>query len=80
LDAEEVEAALADVGGTCVIANDNCPGQIVISGEIDAVQAASARCAERGAKRVLPLPVSGAFHSPLMDGAAAQLSEAIEQV
>lgn len=80
LDADEVEAALASVEGTCVIANDNCPGQIVISGEIDAVQAASARCAERGAKRVLPLTVSGAFHSPLMEGAAESLGEAIDAV
>lgn len=80
LDAEEVEAAIATVDGVCVIANDNCPGQIVISGEIDSVQAASARCAERGAKRVLPLPVSGAFHSPLMEGAADALGEAIDAV
>jgi len=65
----EVCEAVAGVG-VVVIANDNCPGQIVISGDYDAVQAASAMLSEKGAKRVLPLNVSGAFHSPLMEESA----------
>ncbi len=67
---------VADVG-VCVLANDNCPGQLVVSGDIDAVQAASALFMEKGAKRVMPLNVSGAFHSPLMETAAAELATAL---
>lgn len=78
-DLESVCTQVADKG-TVVIANDNCPGQLVISGDINAVQAASALASERGAKRVLPLNVSGAFHSPLMAEPAKAMREALDQV
>lgn len=60
-----------------VIANDNCPGQLVISGDKAAVERACALASERGAKRALPLNVSGAFHSPLMDAPAQAMGEAL---
>ncbi len=77
LEAEVLREVCKASGGVVVIANDNCPGQLVISGEIAAVADASARATEAGAKRVLPLNVSGAFHSPLMAPAAAQMGEAL---
>lgn len=79
LERDLLEAVCRDVQehGVCVIANDNSPGQLVISGDINAVQAASALAADRGAKRVIPLNVSGAFHSPLMAEAAQQLGTAL---
>lgn len=80
LEREELEAVCAAVEGTCVIANDNCPGQLVISGDVNAVQAASALAVERGAKRALPLNVSGAFHSPLMEEPARDMAVALSQV
>jgi [acyl-carrier-protein] S-malonyltransferase len=61
----------------CVAANFNCPGQIVISGEIDAIDAACVAMKEAGARRALKLPVGGAFHSPLMQPAAEDLKAAI---
>jgi [acyl-carrier-protein] S-malonyltransferase len=75
----DLEDALADLGGpgVAVIANDNCPGQIVISGDVDAIARASAVLPEKGAKRVLELNVSGAFHSPLMEGSAKEMGEAL---
>lgn len=60
-----------------VIANDNCPGQLVISGDRAAVERACALASERGAKRALPLNVSGAFHSPLMEAPAQAMGEAL---
>lgn len=65
--------------GVVVAANYNSHGQVVISGDIDAVAAAGAILKEKGARRVLPLQVGGAFHSPLMDPARVELAEAIEK-
>jgi [acyl-carrier-protein] S-malonyltransferase len=65
--------------GRVIIANFNAPGQIVISGERGALSVAMELAKARGAKRVIPLPVSGAFHSPVMQPAAAGLAQAIEQ-
>jgi [acyl-carrier-protein] S-malonyltransferase len=61
-----------------VAANYNCPGQLVISGEVPAVEAACAALTEAGARRALILPVGGAFHSPLMEPARERLAAAIE--
>jgi [acyl-carrier-protein] S-malonyltransferase len=68
-----------DAGGIVVVANDNCPGQLVISGEMEAVKRASELASQAGAKRVLPLNVSGAFHSPLMEKPAEEMAEALAQ-
>jgi [acyl-carrier-protein] S-malonyltransferase len=65
--------------GVVVVANFNAPGQVVISGETPAVEAASARLKESGAKRVVPLAVSGAFHSPLMELASAVMRGVLER-
>lgn len=78
LEDDIVEAVCADVEGTVVAANYNCPGQLIISGEIEAVKEACERLKERGAKRALVLPVGGAFHSPLMEPAREELAAAIE--
>lgn len=78
LSDEKVEELCDSVEGTVVAANYNCPGQIVISGEIEAVDAACAKALEAGAKRALRLPVGGAFHSPLMEPARQELAAAIE--
>ena len=78
LSDEKVEEICAAVDGVVVPANYNCPGQLVISGEVEAVNAACAKMKEAGAKRALPLPVSGAFHSPLMQPANEELQAAIE--
>lgn len=76
---EKVEEVCAGIEGTVIAANFNCDGQVVISGEKNAVDAACAAMKEAGAKRALPLPVSGAFHSPLMEPARVELAKAIEQ-
>ena len=68
-----------DGGRPVVAANFNCPGQVVISGEIDAVEAACIALKEAGARRALRLPVGGAFHSPLMQPAAEDLASAINK-
>jgi [acyl-carrier-protein] S-malonyltransferase len=81
LDRDEIGRALAEVSsGVVVIANDNCPGQLVISGDRDAVAEATAVLNQRGARRVLPLNVSGAFHSPLMDSSAESMRVALDEV
>lgn len=73
-----VEQVCADVDGVVVPANYNCPGQLVISGSIEAVNKACEILKEKGAKRALVLPVGGAFHSPLMEPAREELAAAIE--
>ena len=78
MDDEKVEEICATIDGVCVPANYNCPGQVVISGEIAAIEAACEKFKEAGARRALPLKVGGAFHSPLMEPARAELAEAIE--
>jgi [acyl-carrier-protein] S-malonyltransferase len=79
LPTEKVEEICASCEGVVVAANYNCDGQIVISGEKEAVEAACIKMKEAGAKRALPLPVGGAFHSPLMEPARAELAEGIEK-
>jgi [acyl-carrier-protein] S-malonyltransferase len=74
---EKVEEICAETEGVVVAANYNCPGQLVISGQIAAVNLACEGMKTAGAKRALLLPVSGAFHSPLMEPARAELAEAI---
>ena len=74
---EKVEEICASVDGVVVCANYNCPGQIVISGEVEAIAEACEKAKAAGAKRVLPLKVGGAFHSPCMEPARAELAEAI---
>jgi [acyl-carrier-protein] S-malonyltransferase len=78
LDDEVVEKICAEIDGVVVAANYNCPGQLVISGAIPAVEAACAKLTEAGAKRALVLQVGGAFHSPLMEPAREELAAAIE--
>lgn len=75
---EDVEAICEEIPGVVVCANYNSPGQIVISGEVEAVKAAGEKLAAAGARRVVPLKVGGAFHSPCMEPARAKLAEAIE--
>ena len=77
LDAETIAEICQKTPGIVVPANLNCPGQVVISGEVAAVEAASAALKEAGAKRVIALAVSGAFHSPLMQSAADKLAVAL---
>lgn len=79
LETEKVEEICSTCEGTVIPANYNCDGQIVISGEKEAVEKACIRMKEAGAKRALPLPVGGAFHSPLMEPARAELAEGIEK-
>lgn len=79
LEDQQVEEICSETSGIVVPANYNCPGQLVISGAIEAIQSACERATEAGAKRALVLPVGGAFHSPLMEPARAELATAIEQ-
>ena len=79
LESEKIEEICAQVDGVVVPANYNCDGQVVISGACEAVDKACVLLKEAGARRALPLPVGGAFHSPLMQPAAAELAEGIEK-
>lgn len=76
---EKVEEICAGTSGIVIPANYNCNGQVVISGEKQAVEAACEALKAAGAKRALPLSVSGAFHSPLMEAARVELGKAIEK-
>lgn len=76
---EVVETICAETEGVVVAANYNCPGQLVISGEKCAIEAACVKAKEAGARRALPLPVGGAFHSPLMEPAREELEKAIAE-
>ena len=76
---EDICKQINDSGKTVVAANYNCPGQIVISGSIEGIEEACIKLKEAGAKRALPLNVSGAFHSPLMQPAKEELEAAIKE-
>lgn len=78
LEDQIVVETCAEIDGVVVAANFNCPGQLVISGSIPAVEKACEVLKEKGAKRALLLPVGGAFHSPLMEPAREELAKAIE--
>ncbi|HEV8298286.1 MAG TPA: ACP S-malonyltransferase [Acidimicrobiales bacterium] len=80
LDDEQVEIACARVGGDVWVANYNAPGQVVVAGAPDAVQEAGRIAKELGGKRLMPLPVSGAFHTPFMAPARDRLRKAIDRV
>ena len=77
---EEIEKICEQTQGIVSIANYNCPGQIVISGEQDAVELAGTACKEAGAKRVVPLKVSGPFHSKMLEGAGTELGKVLEKI
>ena len=84
LDPEKIasicEEAAAKENKIVSVANYNCPGQTVITGEKEAVDVAAEACKEAGAKRAIPLKVSGPFHSKMLEGAGAQLAEAVKDV
>jgi [acyl-carrier-protein] S-malonyltransferase len=79
LDDKIVEEICDNTSGIVVAANYNCPGQLVISGENNAIESACEKLTELGARRALKLPVGGAFHSPLMEPARAELEKAISR-
>src|SRR5579883_1140955 len=78
--AEAVAKEAASPGGTCVVANDNAPGQVVISGTMDALTRAGDIAKAKGIKRALPLAVSAPFHSPLMKPAADRMAEELGKI
>lgn len=80
LDTDTIEKVCENTEGIVSIANYNCPGQTVITGEAAAVSAAAEKCGEAGAKRCLPLKVSGPFHSPMLAGAGERLGKELENV
>jgi [acyl-carrier-protein] S-malonyltransferase len=80
LDTDKIETACRQVEGIVSIANYNCPGQTVITGEVKAVEEAAAKCSEAGAKRCIPLKVSGPFHSAMLEGAGKKLGEELKHV
>lgn len=80
LDAETVERVCAQAEGTVSVANYNCPGQIVITGQQQAVAQAAVACKAAGAKRAVPLRVSGPFHSAMLSGAGKKLAREMEEV
>lgn len=78
LDDKIVEEICSSIDEVVVAANYNCPGQLVISGSMKGIEIACEKLKTAGAKRALPLPVGGAFHSPLMEPAREELARAIE--
>jgi [acyl-carrier-protein] S-malonyltransferase len=76
-DLEVVERSCDAAQGDCWVANDNAPGQVVLAGTAEGLEAATARVVELGARRVMPLAVDGAFHTPLMEAAVSPLTDAI---
>lgn len=80
LERDALQTVLDSTDGVVVVANDNCPGQLVISGEVVAVEAAMVAAKEAGAKLVKQLNVSGAFHSPLMVAASQEMRKALDAV
>lgn len=80
MEAELIEQICREIQGVVSVANYNCPGQIVITGEEDAVAKASEKLKEAGAKRILPLQVSGPFHCEMLKGAGEKLSEVLEKI
>jgi len=80
MDADKIDDICKNTEGEVAVANYNCPGQIVITGETDAVERASKTLAENGAKRVLPLKVSGPFHSAMLKGAGDKLEKELKNV
>lgn len=80
LDTAKIEEACESTEGIVSVANYNCPGQTVITGEAAAVEAAAAKCSEAGAKRCVPLKVSGPFHSAMLAGAGKKLGEELKNV
>lgn len=80
MEADKILAVLEKIDGVVGIANYNCPGQIAISGEKDAVDAACEKLKEAGAKRCIPLNVSGPFHSPMLKGAGEKLAKELEGI
>ncbi len=80
LERGPLDEACAEAGGVVVVANDNSPGQLVISGEVEAVAKAGEIATAKGAKRVIPLNVSGAFHSPLMASPAYEMGKELSSV
>lgn len=80
LDNDTITKVCEETEGVVIVANYNCPGQTVISGEKEAVERASEALKEKGAKRVLPLNVSGPFHSPLLKKAGEQLYEVLSEI
>ena len=80
LDTDTIEKVCEDTEGIVSIANYKCPGQTVITGEAATVSAAAEKCSEAGAKRCIPLKVSGPFHSSMLAGAGEKLGEELEHV
>ena len=80
MDADKIDDICKNTEGEVAVANYNCPGQIVITGETDAVEKASKTLAENGAKRVLPLKVSGPFHSAMLKGAGDKLEKELKNI
>jgi len=78
--AEDVAKEAAATGGVCVVANDNAPGQVVLSGTLDALGRAAEIAKAKGIKRAMPLSVSAPFHSPLMEAAADRMAEELSRV